>query len=63
MPKVVSCNTDPALSDVALRCHLAEVAQMAGADGDWQLAEAFIALAYATAGVQYDDAPVLDDAA
>ena len=48
------------LSDVALRRHLAEVAEMAFAQGDQGMAERFIALAYLTP--QSDtDAPVSPD--
>ena len=50
-------------SEVNWLFHLAEVAQLAHAEGDLVTAEAFIALAYATADIRYEYALVMEDAA
>ena len=63
MLKLNSRSTRAAFSDADFLFHLAEVAQMAHAEGDLVTADAFIALAYSIADVRYDDAAILQDAA
>ena len=63
MLTLVSRNTPLDLSDAALSRHFADISEMAGGEQDWQMAEAFIALAYMAAEVRYDDVPILKEAA
>lgn len=63
MLTLVSRKILPDLSDAALSRHFADVAEIAGGEQDWRMAEAFIALAYMAAEVRYDDIPILEEAA
>ncbi len=63
MLTLVSRTMRPDLSDAALSRHFADVAEMAGGEQNWRMAEAFIALAYMSAEIRYDDLPVLEEAA
>ena len=49
MLTLVSRTMPPDLSDAALSRHFADVAEMAGGEQNWRMAEAFIALAYMSA--------------
>lgn len=63
MLTLVSHTMPPDLSDAALSRHFADVAEMAGGEQNWRMAEAFIVLAYMSAEIRYDDLPVLEEAA